>query len=339
MPMNDVERKTIAILRVLEEANGPLGARAIAKRLEEEGIKLTERAVRYHLKLMDERGFTRLVGRRDGREITEKGRRELREARVRDKVGFVLSRIEALAYMTTFDPRQKRGLLPVNFSLFPRDALKDAFGLVTLAMETGLCVSPLVKLFREGEGIGSITVPPGYVGLATVCSIVINGCLLKAGIPMDSKFGGILQLRDHMPYRFVELIYYSGTSLDPSEAFIRANMTSVIEAARRGEGKVLANFREVPAVCLEPTLKVLEQLGEAEIHGVLAVGDIGEDVCEVPVEPGRVGMVLLGGLNPVCCLKEAGIEVENRAMSGMIDYEELMPYEKAFKEFLKGGER
>ena len=46
-----------------------------------------------------------------------------------------------------------------------------------------------------------------------VCSIVINGVLLKNGIPSDSKFGGILQVKNGDPLRFVELIYYSGSSL------------------------------------------------------------------------------------------------------------------------------
>jgi len=63
----------LAILKVLEEARRPLGARIIARHLKDYGIVLTERAVRYHLQLMDERGFTRFVGRRQGREITEKG--------------------------------------------------------------------------------------------------------------------------------------------------------------------------------------------------------------------------------------------------------------------------
>jgi len=65
--------------------------------------------------------------------------------------------------------------------------------------------------------MGDIAVPDGKVGFATVCSIVINGVLLKHGIPIDSKFGGILQMRKGEILRFVELIHYAGSSLDPSE--------------------------------------------------------------------------------------------------------------------------
>ena len=65
----EVERKVISILKILSEAPQPLGARLIARQLKEEGVELGERAVRYHLKLMDERGLTRSAERWDGREI------------------------------------------------------------------------------------------------------------------------------------------------------------------------------------------------------------------------------------------------------------------------------
>jgi repressor of nif and glnA expression len=59
---NKVERKVIAILKVLSDSQEPLGSRVIAYRLRDFGIELGERAVRYHLKLLDERGLTSSVG-------------------------------------------------------------------------------------------------------------------------------------------------------------------------------------------------------------------------------------------------------------------------------------
>lgn len=49
----DVERKVLAILRVVGDSQEALGARVIARRLKDLGVELGERAVRYHLKLMD----------------------------------------------------------------------------------------------------------------------------------------------------------------------------------------------------------------------------------------------------------------------------------------------
>ena len=98
----EVERKIQAILKILNDSKQPLGARIIANRLKVYGIDLGERAVRYHLKFMDERGLTQLLGR-DGRLITEHGVKELGDALVRDKVGFAINRIELLAFRTDFD--------------------------------------------------------------------------------------------------------------------------------------------------------------------------------------------------------------------------------------------
>lgn len=52
-----------------------------------------ELAVRCHLIIMDEKGITGLVGKRDGRAITAMGINEIDDARVQDKIGFVISRI------------------------------------------------------------------------------------------------------------------------------------------------------------------------------------------------------------------------------------------------------
>ena len=49
----DVERKEIAILKILSESGDPLGARVIAHHLKDYGFELGERAVRYHLKIVD----------------------------------------------------------------------------------------------------------------------------------------------------------------------------------------------------------------------------------------------------------------------------------------------
>jgi len=319
----EVKRKVIAILKILRDSKAPLGARVLAQQLKAHGVELGERAVRYHLKLMDERGLTQLVGR-DGRIITEGGIEELGSALVRDKVGFAISRIELLAFRTNFDLEKRTGLIPVNVSYFPKDKFGEALRHMKPAFEKGLCVSDLVATAREGERFGEAIVPRGKVALATVCSIVINGSLLKAGVPTDSRFGGILEIRDNKPLRFVELINYAGSSMDPSEVFIRARMTSVADVARKGDGKILANYREIPALCRPIVDDVTAKLRRAGMGGVLAIGNASEPVCEIPVELNRIGVILVGGLNPVAAAEEAGIEAESHAMSTVMDYQSLI---------------
>jgi len=324
--IEDIEKKILLILRILHESPEPVGARIIARRMQDHGVTLSERGVRYHLKMMDDRGLTRLIGRHDGRAITEQGIEEIGNARVRDKIGFAISRIEILAYRTSLDLDRRQGLIPVNISFFPKKVFKKALEMMKPAFSAGIHVSELVGCADEGARLGELTVPAGYVGFATVCSIVVNGILLKNGIPMDSRFGGILQVKDGKPLRFVELINYSGSSLDPSEVFIRGRMTSVRQAAEQGEGKILSNFREIPVPALKLVDKLITDLRNAGIGGVLAIGEIGEPICQIPVDMNRVGMILYGGLNPVACAHETGIDVENRAMSTVMDYQELQNF-------------
>ena len=332
MPMSqifnieDIEKKILLILRILHASPEPVGARLISRQMQEHGVTLSERAVRYHLKLMDDRELTRLVGQHDGRVITEQGIEEIKSARVRDKIGFAISRIEILAFRTTLNPDKRHGMLPINVSFFPRKVFKKALEIMKPAFSAGIHVSELVACAEEGARLGDVMVPAGYVGFATVCSIVVNGVLLKSGIPMDSKFGGILQVKDGKPLRFVELIYYSGSSLDPSEVFLRGRMTSVRQAADQGEGKILSNFREIPVPARKLVDELTTSLRNAGIGGVLSIGEIGESICQIPVDMNRVGMILYGGLNPVACAHEAGIEVENRAMATVMDYRELQNF-------------
>jgi repressor of nif and glnA expression len=319
-----IERKVLSILKILSSSQQAQGARVIARYLKEMGIELTERAVRYHLRLTDEKGLTRLVGRRDGRVITELGQTELKKALVKDKVGFAFSRIESLAFRTNFDFKARTGMIPVNISIFAKEDFRKALKIMKKIFKTGLCVSDRVAVASEGDTIGETIVPEGKIALATVCSITVNGALLKAGVPVDSRFGGILQIQDHKPLRFTELINYAGTSLDPSEIFIQAKMTSVIDTAETGNGDILANFREIPAICRPTAEEVIAKLKDAGIHGVLLLGNISETVCEMTVDINRVGIVLMGGLNPVAAAYEAGIESDNFAMSALMEYEKLV---------------
>ncbi len=138
----EVERKVISILKTVNASREPLGARIIAFRLKDYGVELGERAVRYHLKLTDERGLTRLVGR-SGRVITKLGIEELGSALVVDKVGFAFSRMELLAFRTDFDLDQRTGSVPVNISFFPKEKFSRALQAMKPAFTKGLCVSNL----------------------------------------------------------------------------------------------------------------------------------------------------------------------------------------------------
>jgi len=104
---------------------------------------------------------------------------------------------------------------PANVSFFYKETLGEALKIVKPVFRAGLCVSDLVAVAQEGEMLGEMVVPEDRVELATVCSIVVNGTLLKTGMPKVSRFSGILEIKNNEPFRFVELIDYSECSLDP----------------------------------------------------------------------------------------------------------------------------
>jgi len=322
---SDAERKEKSILKVLSESSEPLGSITIARELKRYGIFLSERAVRYHLKITDKHGYTKPLGR-DGRMLTPQGLEELKMALAPEQIGFILEKLELLAFCTTFNPQKRTGQVPINTSLIGKGDFKEALAAMTDVFKAGICVSELVAVASEGETLGSVVIPEGKIGLATVCSVVVNGVLLKAGVPIDSKFGGVLEVRDSRPRRFVAIINYAGTSLDPSEQYIRARMTSAGEVARTGSGKVLANFREISA----PSRAIVEEkvavLSEVGIGGIYALGNTSQPICQVAVGVNRVGMVLLGGLNPIAAAVEAGIEIEGIAESGLIDFQQLTSF-------------
>ena len=323
----DIERKDIAILKALSESNVPLGARVISRMLTEDGIHLTERAVRFHLQLMDERGLTNTAGKkgRAGRTITDKGLEELSNALVSDKVGMVDSRIDELSYLTTFDPETKSGDVILNVSLIRKEDSEKALDIAREVSRADICVSSSVLIAEEGDELDHLIVPEGMIALGTVCAVTINGILLRHRIPVKSRFGGIVQIDGSIPRRFTEIIEYSGSSLDPAEIFIKSRMTSVFNAAGSGAGKVLAGFREIPAACLAEAKDMLGKLTEIGFSGTVIVGEPNQPALQIPVNSGYAGLVILAGLNPLAAVEEMGINTQNMSLCMMMDFQKLTP--------------
>ena len=141
-------------------------------------------------------------------------------------------------------------------------------------------------------------------------------------------------IRDSKPRRFVAIIEYAGTSLDPSEQFVRARMTSVSEADKTGNGKILANYREISPPSRAIVDDKIAMLKEAGIGEVYLLGNTSEPTCQITVGLKRVGMVLLGKLNPVAAAVKAGVEVESIAESGLIDFEQLVNFSQLEDKYL-----
>lgn len=263
---HDIERKITANLKILSDSAEPLGGRTISRRPREQSVNLSERAVRYHLKLVDERGLTYCECQQDGRSITQPGLDELRSALVCDKVGFVFSRIDLLAYLAALDLNRRSGYIPIDVSLLSRNEFSMAMDIMKRVFIAGLSVIDLVSVAAEGERLGDVVVPQDKVGFATVACAFINGVFLKAGIPITFRFGGLLQMRNREPLRFVDLIEYNGSTLDPFEIFIAGKMTEVDGVSQHGTGKILASLYEIPMPSIPAALEIIDKLKETELY-------------------------------------------------------------------------
>jgi len=319
---SQVQRKLIEILRILYENKEPIGARLIADRMNERGYPIGERGVRYHLRILDERGLTRRQGY-DGRVITEPGINELNDALVGDRVGFIITRIEKLIYDTTFDLKTGEGKVIINMSIIDKNDFDKTMEILRHVVYDGYSISPYIKSLDEGTVSSDIEIPEGKLGLATMCSITVDGILLNNGIPVNPKYGGILEIEKRKPVCFEDIIAYGGTSIDPMRIFMSKKMTRVLDAVDTGSGKLLANLREIPATAVSEAEKVLESVMDARAGSIAEIGKSGKSVLDAPVDTGKVGVVVYAGTNAMAAVEEAGIKVETHPISTVIDFKEL----------------
>ena len=297
---------------------------------------MSERTIRLYLNELDAEGLTESQGKR-GRLITEKGLTELHAAQTLQRVGYLSAKIDQMTYAMTFDLATRTGQVVVNTSLVNPGQLAECMDDVCRVFAQGYAMGNRLALLAPGETLGEMTVPQDKVGFCTVCSITLNGVLLKHGIPTLSRFGGLLELRESRPTRFVEMIDYDGTSIDPLEVFIRSRMTNYMGAIRDGNGLIGASYREMPEDARDRVVQLGERLSAVGLGAFMEVGLPGQTVLELPVSPGRIGSVVIGGLNPIAVVEEMDYRVYSRALAGLLDYSRLFSFEElpdALKQYL-----
>lgn len=325
-----MNRTLLSILKILSKENKIIGSKEIAKKLKMFGVNLSERTVRYHLKILDERGLTRVFGK-EGRKITEKGRKELETASTVEKVGFIINKIETLSYQSDFDLDSMAGKLILNVTYIPKNKIRKAIKAMESVFKSPYVMSDRVLILEHDSE--NILVPKDHVCIGTICSVTFNAIMLKNGIPIISRFGGVLEIREGQPYRFGALISYDGTSLDPLEIFIRGKMTDVLGAISSGSGRVLASFRETPIVCLDKVKEIYSRMQSRGFQGILIFGEPNKPLLEIPVGIDRVGFIVVGGLNPIAAIEESNIQTYTSAISTLYDYRELVRFEEVFENY------
>lgn len=323
--MDYKEKRKLSILAALREHNRPVHSAGIAEILIRQGYEVSERTVRLDFLDLDKSGLTRSMGRR-GRVITEKGLEELDASVALARVGFLSAKIDQMTYWMNFDLATRTGTVVVNTSLVEARQLGSCVDKVCKVFEKGFAMGSLLALLPPGERVGTQTIPEGMLGFCSVCSITLNGVLLKHGIPTRSRFGGLLEVRNGKPRRFLEIITYDGTSIDPLEVFIRSAMTDYVGAIATGNGRIGASFREFPAESRQLTMDLASKLDAIGLGGLVEVGLPGQNLLDIPVSEGRIGAVIIGGLNPAAILEELGMRIMSKAMSGLLEFNRLFHY-------------
>jgi repressor of nif and glnA expression len=308
------ERKVMEILRILKEHHEPMGAKRLSELLAEHGYVLTDRAVQYYLRYLDEQGFTRKVGN-TGRVLTPLGISETERALVDDRLGFIISRLERLAYRSTFDPSSGTGDVAYNLSIVPESAAEKVADSFDQVIKAGYgFFSAYARIDRDPR------IPPGHTGFITICSITMDGVLQRMGIPVRVVYGGRLEIVNGTATRFLDLIRYRGTTINPLQLFISAGLTSVNPLITKKSGVGLANVRTIPIPAAE---SVKEMIPLMRSCGFLFPLAMGAELLNLPPDPYRLSIASYSGMNLIAHGVELGYSIKTEIGAGTLPFSRI----------------
>jgi len=283
--------------------------------MSERGFVLSDRAVQYYLSYLDTLGFTEKIGNQ-GRILTPVGLEETDNALVDDRIGFIISKLERLAYRSTFDPVSSTGEVAYNLSIVPSESIEQVKSAFDEVARAGCGFFNSYRIIDHDPRI-----PHGHVGFITICSISMDGIFQRRGIPVRMAFGGRLEIEKSVPRQFKDLIGYRGTTIDPLELFISSGLTSISGYARSKTGIVLANVREVPCAAKSQVQETIHQMNAC---GFLFPVVMGNQVFNLPHNPYRLSIVAFSGLNYIGNTVEHGINIKTEIGAGNIQFSKIL---------------
>jgi HTH-type transcriptional regulator, global nitrogen regulator NrpRI len=309
------ERKYIEILRILKDHSEPVGAKRLSEIMAERGFILTDRAVQYYLQYLDEMGFTEKVGNM-GRVLTPAGIAETDYALVGDRIGFVISKLERLAFRTTFDPETSTGDVAYNLSIVPKEEEDFATSVFDEVIKSECGFFSSYKIVDNDPRL-----PPDSIGIMTICSISMDGVFQRNGIPVKMAYGGRLLIENGTPESFVDLIGYRGTTIDPLQLFVSAGLTSIRSLVRTKAGIALANVREVPCTAES---RVKELISLMRKCGFVFPVRMGTHVLNLQPNPHRISIVSFSGMNFIANATEQGLSITTEIGAGNIRFSKII---------------
>ncbi len=242
---------------------------------------------------------------------------------MKEPLKFTNHRIEEYALQVTYNPEENTGKIIYNLSLIKEEDLSFALAMLKDAHRTGLMVSDRIRIAEPGEEIGDYTIPDHAHAVCTMCSITLDALLLQRGVPLNPIGGGVVEVDRHEARRFISMLLYKDTTLDPLEVLISQDITSILGVMEHGSGNILANMRECHMEAEPLVGTVLDELTATGFSGILDVGAPNVPLLGVPVSPEYLGITMVGGTNAMAAIKETGRWVVTRALKGLIGIEEM----------------
>ncbi|HII75491.1 MAG TPA: DUF128 domain-containing protein, partial [Methanolinea sp.] len=157
-------------------------------------------------------------------------------------------------------------------------------------------------------------------GIMSICSITMDGVFQRRGIPVRMAYGGRLDIQHGEATRFVDLIGYRGTTIDPLQLFISAGLTSLSSLVSTGTGTGLANVREIPALAEGRAREVVAQMKKA---GFVFPVAMGTSVFNLVPDPYRLAIVAFSGMNFVANTVEKGIPIRTEIGAGNVPFSKI----------------
>jgi repressor of nif and glnA expression len=232
---------------------------------------------------------------------------------------FINNRIDEYAIQVTYDPIENAGQIIYNLSLIRNEDLEYAIMTMKRAYRAGISVSDRVRFLEEGEKMEEFTIPAGYTGIGTICSLTLDGLLLRKGIPIRPIGGGVVEIEERMPRRFTHFVLYEDTTIDPLEVLVSQDITSISLVMHQGKGTILGNIRECHMESESRVSLLLDDLASIGFTGILDMGIPNIPLLGVPVSPQYFGVAMVGGTNAMAAIKESGRPVITRALKGLVD--------------------
>ncbi len=105
-------------------------------------------------------------------------------------------------------------------------------------------------------------------------------------------------------------------------------MTNYSGAIASGNGLIGASFREMPEDSRDLVLHLADRLSAIGLGGFMEIARPGQSVLEVQPSQGRIGSIVIGGLNPIAIVEEQGQRVVSRTLAGLLEYNRLFHFQE-----------